>query len=309
MKFRKILFWLHLIFGLLAGVIITIMSLTGVLLTYEKQITAQADRNLYTISVPANDSPLPVEVLIENFHKHKPEAMPTNLALSVNPAAPASITAGRNEITYLNPYTGEILGPGDQGVRKFFRIITDLHRWLALCGEDRCIGRALTGACNLAFLFIIISGFYLWWPSRWTFGLLRSILWFRRRLSSKARDYNWHHVFGFWCAIPLILVVASAVIISYPWTSNLVFRVAGSQPPASSGPPGKSSTSKASPKIPPAKSGNSGISVAIPSLQLSDLSPLVAKAKEQAENWESVSFRPPTINDKTIPSVSMPVPA
>jgi len=175
-----------------------------------------------------------------------------------------------------------------------------LHRWLALSGEDRRIGRALTGACNLAFLFIIVSGFYLWWPSRWTSGILRSILWFRRRLSSKARDYNWHHVLGFWCTIPLILVIASAVVISYPWASNLVFRVAGSQPPAYSGPPGKSSPSKVPSKVPTAKIENPGKSIAIPSLQLSNLSPLVAKVKEQAENWESISFRPPTINDKTI---------
>ena len=300
MKFQKTLFWLHLVFGILAGIIITIMSLTGVVLTYEKQMTARADRNLYAIQAPVNARPLQVEVLIKNFHQYKPEAIPTNITLSADPEEPASITVGRNEITYVNPYTGEILGTGNQGIRKFFRVMTDLHRWLALSGEDLPIGRALTGACNLAFLFIIVSGFYLWWPRKWTSGILRSILWFRRGLSSKARDFNWHHVLGFWCTIPLILVVSSAVVISYPWASNLVFRVAGSQPPLSSGPPGPGGPPKESPGNPTAKNVNSGEFKATPSLQLSNLNPWVTKAKEQKENWETISFRPPAINDKTI---------
>ena len=40
---RKTIFWLHLITGVVAGVVILIMSVTGVLLMYQKQITAWAD--------------------------------------------------------------------------------------------------------------------------------------------------------------------------------------------------------------------------------------------------------------------------
>ena len=36
--FRKVFFWSHLVVGLSVGVIVFIMSATGVLLTYEKQI-------------------------------------------------------------------------------------------------------------------------------------------------------------------------------------------------------------------------------------------------------------------------------
>ena len=93
-------------------------------------------RNLYVIQAPVDASPLPVEVLINNFHQYKPEAFPTNFTLSADPEDPASITVGRNEITYVDPYTGEILGSGNQGIRKLFRVMTDLHRWLALSGED-----------------------------------------------------------------------------------------------------------------------------------------------------------------------------
>jgi uncharacterized iron-regulated membrane protein len=40
---RKAVFWLHLVAGVVAGVIILVMSATGVLLAYEKQISAWAD--------------------------------------------------------------------------------------------------------------------------------------------------------------------------------------------------------------------------------------------------------------------------
>ena len=54
--------------------------------------------------------------------------------------------------------------------------------------------------------------------------LFRPVLVFDRRAKGKARDFNWHHVFGFWMAIPLALVVGSATVISFPWASDLAYR-------------------------------------------------------------------------------------
>src|SRR5690606_19086031 len=99
-------------------------------------------------------------------------------------------------------------------------------------GEARDGGRAITGAANLAFLFIVASGFWLWWPRNWTAAAFRNVLGFRRGLRAKARDFNWHHVIGFWSLVPLFLVVASGVMISYPWATDLVYRLAGDTPPA-----------------------------------------------------------------------------
>ena len=56
--------------------------------------------------------------------------------------------------------------------------------------------------------------------------------WFRRGLPSKARDFNWHNTIGFWSAVPLFIIVLSAVVISYTWAGNLVYRIVGETPPA-----------------------------------------------------------------------------
>ena len=93
----------------------------------------------------------------------------------------------------------------------------------------------MTGAANLEFLFIVISGMYLWLPRVWTWIQFKNVLWFRGGLAPKARDFNWHNVIGVWSAVPLAIVVAGAVPISYPWASNLVYRIAGDTPPPAAG--------------------------------------------------------------------------
>ena len=44
MKIRTVFFWAHLIGGVTAGIVILIMSLTGALLTYERQLIEWSDR-------------------------------------------------------------------------------------------------------------------------------------------------------------------------------------------------------------------------------------------------------------------------
>ncbi len=294
MSFRKVIFWVHLLCGVITGIVIFIMSITGVALTYEKQMTAWADQNLYQIQIPEDKIHLSAETLIEKFRQARPDANPARLTLYSDPASPASIMAIPGGAVFVNPYNGEILGTGAQSIRKFFRFMTDLHRWLALTGENRGIGRAITGACNMAFFFLVITGFYLWWPRKWTLSLLRATTWFRRGLSSKARDSNWHYVFGFWCALPLVLVVGSAIVISYPWASNLVFQLAGSEISFQSGPRGAPSK-----KVPPGGPG-SQLDVSPPALQLEDIDDLVERTKKQSNSWKTIGFQIPTVADKTV---------
>ena len=109
--------------------------------------------------------------------------------------------------------------------------MTSWHRYLAIERREPRHRQGITGAANLAFLFIVISGMYLWLPRLWTWIQFKNVLWFRARLAPKARDFNWHNVIGVWTAIPLAIVVAGAVPISYPWASNLVYRIAGDTPP------------------------------------------------------------------------------
>ena len=232
-RLRKIIFWCHLPVGAIAGVVILTMCVTGVLLAYEKQITLWADKRNYQTAPPSTDARhLPVDTLIANARNHR-GANPTSVLLRSDRSAPAEIGFGRDSVPiFLNVYSGQVLGDGSQRVRSFFRSVTDWHRWLGANGDNRNVARAITGACNLGFLFLVMSGFYLWWPRNWNFKFVRNVIWFRRGLPAKARDFNWHNVIGFWSAVPLFIVVLSAVVISYTWAGNLVYRIVGETPPA-----------------------------------------------------------------------------
>jgi uncharacterized iron-regulated membrane protein len=123
-------------------------------------------------------------------------------------------------------------------VREFFRRVTDWHRWLGASTDSRATGRMITGASNLAFFVIVATGPFLWWPKKFTRTQIRAIGWFKGGLASKARDFNWHNTIGIWSAIPLLVIVGSGVVMSYPWANGLVFRLAGEQPPAPGRPAG-----------------------------------------------------------------------
>ncbi|HYW31230.1 MAG TPA: PepSY-associated TM helix domain-containing protein [Gemmatimonas sp.] len=233
MTLRKLLFWTHLAVGAVAGLVILLMSVTGALLTYQKQITAWADRG-YRVEVPAGGQRAPVAALLASASAATPDARPTSLVVRQDSRAPASIALGRGRTLFLDPYTAAALGEGSTRVRTFFRVNTDLHRWLAMKDKPRETARLVTGVSNLAFLFLVLSGLVLWVPRRWTWTQTRAVLLPRRGLRGKARDYNWHHVLGLWFAIPLVMIVASGVVISFPWASALVYRVVGEKPPTAS---------------------------------------------------------------------------
>ena len=69
---------------------------------------------------------------------------------------------GRSQTQHLNPYTGEIYTPHSDSLSGFFADVRSLHRWFMTTGEARSTARDITGAANLLFLFLLLSGSYLW---------------------------------------------------------------------------------------------------------------------------------------------------
>jgi uncharacterized iron-regulated membrane protein len=280
--FRKAIFWLHLATGVAAGLVVLVMSVTGVLLTYEKQVLAWANARAYEVSPPSPGAErLGPEALLAGVLRAE-EGKPTAVTWRAGEDRPVEVAFGREKTVFVDPYTGAVLGQGAAGVRAFFRGVTDWHRWLAAGDESRETGKAITGAANLGFLFLVLSGFYLWWPRNWTRRVLRGVTWFQGGLSPRARDFNWHNVIGFWSCVPLAVIVASAVVISYPWASDLVYRSVGEEPPAARGPGGGA---------PGGGRAAAGGAEAAPPLE--GIDPLWATASRRVQGWRSISMQLP----------------
>ncbi len=230
---RKGIFWVHLAAGLLAGLVILVLGVTGVIMSFERQIL-EANTGVKIVRTAEQTTHLGPEAILTKYADAKPAA--TAVLYNSDPEKPATVQFGRGKSEYVNPYTGDSLGEGNKGLKEFFSWVLRLHRWLTL---DREVGGQITGPANLVFLFLVVSGLWLWFPKRWTRSALKAVTTLKFRLKGKARDWNWHNVFGFWACIPLFLIVVTGAVMSYTWANNLVYRAVGETPPAGrGGPPG-----------------------------------------------------------------------
>src|SRR5262245_60012572 len=108
MTLRTLIFWPHLIAGVLAGSVILLMSVTGVVLTYERQLIAWSDNHLRSTPPADGRDPLSVEALLSALRRDHPELEVSGVTLSSDATAPVSITTGRQTV-YADAYTGRVL--------------------------------------------------------------------------------------------------------------------------------------------------------------------------------------------------------
>jgi len=286
MNFRKVVFWCHLIVGCLAGIVILVMCITGVLLAYQRQIIHVAERRFVVADAPSSPR-LPLEKLFESVHEVEPD-IPTSVIWRAEHGAPVEMFFSRDRSLLVNPYNGAVVGRGAVGTRAFFHKAEDFHRWLAVAAAHRAGGRTITGACNLGFLFLVLSGPYLWLPRTWSRAALRAGSWFNGKLTGKARDFNWHNVVGSWCCIPLAVIVVCAVAMSYPWANNLVYRVTGNAPP----PAQNANRGEAG-----ADAGRPRKNAAAILASWAGLEALRVRAEQRVPDWQTISLRLPASAD------------
>ena len=286
MKLRTLIFWPHLIAGVLAGIVIFIMSVTGAVLTYERQLIAWSDSHYRSVA-SAGATRLPVETLIQTVKAEHPDLSPTAVTFGSAPDAPVTMAVPQKTL-YFDAYSGRLLGEGSTGMRRFMSGTRAWHRWLSVEGEGRPIARAITGWSNVIFLFIVVSGFYLWFPRKWTWAQVRSVVLFNGKASGKARDFNWHNVIGVWSSVPLFIVVLTCMPISFPWANAMVYRVVGEEPPAARGREGGAARGQEG-------GGREGRGAREGAREsgLDGLNALVSRAEQQVDGWRTINVRVP----------------
>jgi uncharacterized iron-regulated membrane protein len=272
---RRLFFWLHLIAGLLAGLIIALKCLTGVALGFEKDLVAWAERDVRVVAVAQDATPLPLANQIAAARAAREDKSPSGITLSASPAAALAVQFGRDDTVYVNPYTAEVRPPAPSSLKSALHTAEELHRWLALSGTGRDWGKGIGGAANLLFLFLALSGLILWWPRSLSWRGFRAVVKFNLRLQGKARDWNWHTTLGFWATPLLLLITISAIPMSYRWGANAVFGLFGEQPPQQGQAPGKS------PEVPRPAEGTKRLSQA----------ELLVFAAQASPGFEQLSLR------------------
>jgi len=277
--FRSSLFWLHLACGLIAGLVVFMMSITGVILTYERQMQVWEDRSYYAEPQPGQQR-LNADQLIEASRRLN-GFVPTSLTISSDRTAPAVLRQGSAKTQVLNPYSGQTYEPHADSLSAFFVTVRGWHRWFNINGDGRDTARYITAAANLMFLFLLLSGIYLWLPKVFTWATLRvRILLSKQNKNGQARDFNWHHVFGLWAALPLLVIIVTATTFKYRWTVDLLYRLAGEETPVLGAPANDENNQQ-------------------PILSRAAYADLIAVASTYSDDWLTITLAIPNANANT----------
>jgi uncharacterized iron-regulated membrane protein len=283
-KIRSVIFWMHLISGALGGIIIFIMSVTGALLSFERQVIEFGEREARTVAARHGEVRLTPQQVIDRLKEQRPDAKPSAMTITDDPSVAWLFNLGREGQFYVDPHTGNITGDGNKTVRGAMTELRNWHRYIALSGDQRPIGKAITGAANLLFLFLAMSGIYIWFPRNLAWKAVKPILWFKPGLSGKARNFNWHKTIGFWTSLLLIVFTLTATVISFQWATNLLYTLTGNEVPAA-----------------PVTSSNNPPPQTEKAFEFpTNIDAVWQNAESQAPNAKSVSLRLPIENNSAV---------
>ncbi len=224
--FKKTFFQIHWFLGITAGLILSLMGVTGAIYSYEQQILKWINNDSYTVQVQQGDKLTPAQ-LYQHFQNTTPEMKINSISVAQDPSASSTVNiakegARRGHNILINPYTAEVL-PEIKG-REFFQFIQQLHRNLTV-GP---VGKQITGACTLMLIFFVLSGLYLRWPKRHSIKQ-----WFFVKPKLKGRNFIWdlHAVVGTWVVIFYLILACTGLYWSYDWWRSGMFKVLGVERP------------------------------------------------------------------------------
>src|SRR5690606_19215767 len=231
-KTRKFFNDIRLWLGLISGIVIVVVCLSGTIYTYNTEIQEWAAPHLHKVEVPEKASRIPAETVIANI-KEMTQATVTAIAISHDPARTYQVTVrkeGDNSRSgtpyYVNPYTGDVTGTSLEktATADFMRSMFSLHRWLLLdrieeplIGElpNRTLGSYITGAATIMFTLGVITGMVIWVPQKvrnWKQGL--KVKW---NANWKRVNHDLHNTLAFYSLIFLFLMGVTGPQWSFPW--------------------------------------------------------------------------------------------
>lgn len=220
---KKVVNKIHLILGLIIGVIIVIVSLTGCIYAFQAEI--QNLTQPYRFVEEEQRAFLPPSRLKEIVVKEKElEGKAPNSVHygKKNKAAVISFYGSKPDYfyqVYLNPYTGSVLKVKNMDT-DFFRFILNGHFYLWL---PPVVGKPVVAISTLIFLFMIITGIILWWPKNKAAAKQRfSIKWDAKW---RRKNYDLHNVLGFYSSWLLIFIAITGLVWGFQWFSKSLYWV------------------------------------------------------------------------------------
>ena len=222
--------WLvsHRWVGLLLGVLIGLIGVSGSLIVFEDEIYALWFRELHVVE--PGDAMLSFDDLAAAAATAKPNMSVLFLSQSNGEPetsifalmAPRTRGGGERIQVFLNPYTGEVLGDRPE------------HTWLgtvhAFHGEFLAgpIGEQVVGALAFVFVLSLVGGLVLWWPSR---GGWKRALTVKTSGTTPRVLHDVHNVSGAYLFLVLLICSLTAIPLIWPDQTKVVLSKVLGEPP------------------------------------------------------------------------------
>jgi uncharacterized iron-regulated membrane protein len=186
---RKLFNDIHLWVGLIAGIFVFVICLSGTIYVYNTEIREFASSHLHKVTPQGqkmNIEELSAIVTSESDARITGFTIPasTSKSYQINTRKEGD-NSRSGVIYYINPYNGQILGNSkeESKVATFMGSMFSLHRWLLLdkietplIGElpNQKLGSYISGAMTILFTIGLITGMVIWFPKKiknWRQGL------------------------------------------------------------------------------------------------------------------------------------------
>lgn len=210
-------FWL----GITTGPIVFIVALTGCIYAFQEEIQDWSQE--YRFIEKRKEQYLPPSELVKRANEANPGKHLHAIMYHKPGRAAKAIFYEYDryyDFVYLDPYTGEVLKVFDVE-NSFFGFILEGHFYLWL---PKSIGQFVVASATLIFLFIILSGIYLWWPRNKNNKRQKFTIHWRSRW--RRRNFDLHSVVGAYISLIAVIFVLTGLIWGFVWFRNGIYKIA-----------------------------------------------------------------------------------
>lgn len=222
--FRKINNWLHLWLGLVSGMIVFIVCMTGCVWVFNEEITAMLEPET-RIGRQSKAVIMPSQLM--QIAKAEYPGMKISYATYQQGRAiylGLGERRGPSATIKINPYTGDVVGKKihKRGETDFFRWVLNGHRFLWMPFE---IGRPVVNYGTLVFVVLLITGLVWWYPKKWSKSTVDKSFKIKWNGTFKRVNLDLHNVLGFYSLLFLLAIALTGMVYGIKWYSEGLYWV------------------------------------------------------------------------------------